>query len=164
MKRLELQPAHLKRFFAVCPKSQTGLIWLDCPMKRVPAGSEAGRLNGEGYYHVQLYGFTYLNHRIVWALVNQVDPALFQIDHIDMNRANNDPSNLRLATNRQNNQNKSNTSSLGTGVKRCGKRFQARIRRDGTLYHLGTFSTAEEASLAYEKVANALPTPEATND
>ena len=153
MKTTPLDPEKLHYFFALSPESPSGIVWTRCTQRRIPAGTPAGRINQEGYYNVQLLGKTYLAHRIVWALSRESDPGGWQVDHIDGNRKNNDPSNLRLVTNRANNQNKSNHSELGVGVKAMGNKFQSRIRIKGRLMHLGTFRTAEEASLAYQQAA-----------
>jgi len=45
-------------------------------------------------------------------------------------------------------------SSTGyRGVTKLKNRYQARIRKNGKNVHLGSFTTAEEASLAYETAA-----------
>lgn len=49
---------------------------------------------------------TYYVHRIVWETFNGEIPVGMEIDHIDTNRSNNALSNLRLATHRQNCNNK----------------------------------------------------------
>lgn len=159
MKTLPLDPQMLKTVFAVSNDSPTGIVWLNCPQKKIKTGTPAGRRNQEGYYHVQLCGLTYLVHRVIWALTQESDPGEMQVDHIDGVRTNNNPANLRLVTNRINNQNKTNHSKHGTGVKPLGVKYQARIRINGRLKHLGTFATREEASHAYAKAATALPLP-----
>lgn len=166
MKTTPLDPEKLRAVFALSSESPSGIVWMRCTQRRIPAGTPAGRINQEGYYNVQLLGKTYLAHRIVWALSGKSDPGSLQVDHIDGNRKNNDPSNLRLVTNRVNNQNKSNHSGLGVGVKAMGNKFQSRIRVKGKLTHLGTFHTAEEASLAYQQAAcaHALPIPRSENN
>ena len=100
-------------------------------------------------------------HRIVWALANNQDPGVMQIDHIDMDRRNNCPSNLRIADQRLNHQRRTNTSPYGVGVKQSGEKYQARIRINGKLVHLGTFSTQQAASDAYQNAATSpsLPIP-----
>ncbi len=81
-------------------------------------------------------------------------------DHKNRNPLNNQRSNLRLATQKQNSQNKSkrlNTSSQYKGVswrKEVG-RWIAYIVVDGTYKHLGYFppEQEEEAALAYDTAA-----------
>lgn len=102
------------------------------------------RLNGQALYV----------HRVVWALVHGQDPGAFLIDHVDGNRANNDPANLRLANNAQNvghrvRLNRNNTSGV-RGVywhTRCGKWAAAR-KVNGVQHHLGLFETIDQATEA----------------
>ena len=78
----------------------------------------------------------------------------FEIDHRDMNRINNQRSNLRIATTSQNRSNrgkiKSNTSGFkGVSWHKRDKKWQANIQVVKKLTNLGNFSTAEEAYKAY---------------
>lgn len=155
LKQISLDLEMLSILLSVDSTSPSGLRWLEKPSLFSPihAGSPAGSIGSEGYYRIKIGNTTYLNHRIVWALTHNADPGASQIDHIDGNRANNDPINLRLATHRSNSQNKLNRSRHGIGVKKQGGSFQARIRIDGKLIHLGSFATAEQAALAYQNEA-----------
>lgn len=155
LKQISLDLKMLSKLLSVDSTSPSGLRWLEkpSPFSPIHAGSPAGSIGSEGYYRIKIGNITYLNHRIVWALTHNADPGASQIDHIDGNRANNDPINLRLATHRSNSQNKLNRSRHGIGVKKQGGSFQARIRIDGKLIHLGSFATAEQAALAYQNEA-----------
>lgn len=81
-------------------------------------------------------------------------------DHRDRNRSNNTRDNLRLATQKQNTANRSKasgTSSRFVGVSRqkaTGK-WVARIKINGRLVHLGSFSFEKDAAKAYDKMAYA---------
>lgn len=158
-RRVPIDVSCLEKLLTIDLASPTGLRWIKKPAKYSPIhiGSPAGSIGSEGYYRIGLNGTTYLNHRIVWALANGKDPGHHQIDHMDGNRANNDPSNLRLATHRTNSQNKINRSRHGVGVKYHDGSYQARIRVNGHLMHLGSFRTPEEASSAYEAAAKHAP-------
>lgn len=81
-----------------------------------------------------------------------------QVDHKDGNGLNNRRYNLRIATNRQNAQNRpipaSNTSGYkGVSLyKRTGK-WWTRIRVNGRLIHIGYFTDITEAAVAYDTAA-----------
>ena len=80
----------------------------------------------------------------------------YVIDHIDRNGLNNQRSNLRFATIRQNNINKrmhKNNTSGYMGVywhKHC-KKWAACIRKNGKSIHLGLFEKPEKASVVYKE-------------
>ena len=85
------------------------------------------------------------------------------VDHEDRMTHNNHPSNLRLATHSQNQQNSSRKYStqrtLPKGVSvyyKClhkAHRYAARIHHNGAKIMLGVFDTPEEAHRAYAKAA-----------
>ena len=99
-------------------------------------------------------------HRAAYAIMTGQWPV-DQIDHIDQNKTNNKWSNLRAATNAQNNR---NISARNTGTskykgvhwfKRKGK-WQAQIRCNGKRQHLGYFHDEKDAHEAYQKAAKLL--------
>ena len=83
------------------------------------------------------------------------------VDHKDRNSLNNHISNLRWCSKRQNDQNRSkrqNATSQYKGVsfhKKLNK-WQARIRHNGQLIHLGYFSDETDAGRAYDRKAKEL--------
>lgn len=112
------------------------------------------------YLHVLLHNGTSRKsvdvHTLVWDAFGDKprEEKNFQIDHKDNNKQNNYADNLQLLTHRENttkgwlNKKKYN---LPTGIKICGKKFQARIGINKKQIHLGTFDGLEQASLAYQK-------------
>lgn len=105
------------------------------------------------FYHVQIRRKSLIAHRVIYFLATGIDPLNHDVDHIDRNPMNNNPSNLRLATRSQNTQNakKYRTNSTGhRGVcwnKNVGK-WQAYIGFKKKLHHLGLFATPEAAAEA----------------
>jgi hypothetical protein len=89
-------------------------------------------------------------HRVIWALVHGKWPDQ-HIDHINRNRSDNRPENLRDVSpdvNQRNNGNPLGTGLLGAYRSRDKFISQIVAPRRGTVY-LGRFNTAEEANAAY---------------
>lgn len=94
-------------------------------------------------------------HREIMELrLNRKLDKLELIDHVNHNPLDNRYENLRIVSNRQNQQNRKDcTSSKFSGVyweKQCGK-WKAQIQLNGKRKHLGLFSDEREAAKAYEK-------------
>lgn len=91
-------------------------------------------------------------HRIILSAPEGVD-----VDHINGNGLDNRKSNLRIATEGQNAQNRRktecHTSSKYKGVCRRGNRWEARVMKNKKTYWLGTFETQIDAARAYDKKA-----------
>ncbi len=92
-------------------------------------------------------------HRLIIGVLPSI-----QIDHIDHNGLNNRRSNLRFATNQQNNFNRKshvNSSSKYKGVswKKRERKWVAQISIKGKNKHLGYYANEKEAAMAYNKVA-----------
>lgn len=89
-----------------------------------------GRANE--YVYITLKGKPVAEHRYVWFLNTGKWPDK-QIDHIDGNKKNNDFSNLRLATNSENQRNQSIRKNNTSGIKcvsRCRGSWRVRVRHD----------------------------------
>lgn len=98
----------------------------------------------------------YKAHRIIWTMVHGPIPKGMTIDHINLDKRDNRLSNLRLATIRQQLQNRRAWS--GSGLKGAHKtkvpgKFMAQITLNYKVKYLGTFDTAEEAAEVYRKEA-----------
>lgn len=89
-------------------------------------------------------------HRAVYQLVWGPIPKGYEIDHIDRNKLNNHPLNLRVVTRSQNNQNRKvpNRSTGIQYIRHCKKRSVYIVRfRIGDRYEK-TFPTLEDAMKA----------------
>ena len=127
------------------------LFWLKDVAKNVKAGSQAGQISSLGYRTVTIQGKAYKAHRLVWVLAYGVWPE-GMLDHIDGDKANNTPANLRTATAVTNGQNrkltKGKTSLAGAYLNKTGW-WHSRIRVNKKVIHLGRFRSQEEAHAAY---------------
>lgn len=66
----------------------------------------AGYIGKRGYWHIRVNGKSLKLHRVVWALFNKQDlDRNLTIDHIDGNKSNNHPTNLRAVSQAENNRN-----------------------------------------------------------
>ena len=102
---------------------------------------------------------SYYVHRLVAnAFINNPNDKLC-VDHKDNNKTNNNISNLRFATAKQNSQNRKlssrNTSNVkGVTWKKSHKKWQARIKIDGIQIHIGYYDNLEDAKTARVNRAN----------
>lgn len=94
------------------------LYWKAKPHNKansIEIGREITTKNIDGYYRVCLDGKIYPVHRIVWAMIKGADPGEFSIDHVNGVVTDNRPENLRLATPKQNAQNRISSVVSSTG-------------------------------------------------
>jgi len=134
----------------------TGVFrWLNPTNRRLRCGAVAGTPHNRGYTSISLDGVQYLAHRLAWLHVHGHWPP-GDLDHRDRDKRNNRIANLRPATRGENVANtpvRRNSASGVKGVERVGKRWRAKIRRDGVTTHIGTFDTDDEAARAFEDAA-----------
>ena len=114
-------------------------------------GEPAGSIQGTGYLALRVSGRSLSVHHVVWLLTYGEWPEQ-PIDHIDGNKVNNAPDNLRLSSNSHNQKAYAKThGSVGyRGVcldKNRGK-YKALAALDGKLTHIGRYDTPEEAAIA----------------
>jgi hypothetical protein len=127
----------------------TGLfVWINNRSNVVKAG-HAGSLDGDKYRRIMIDNTSYKAHRLAWLYMTGLWPK-DQIDHTDHDRSNNKWPNLREVSNTENSKNKklykSNKSGhVGVLWHRKDKRWQASIRVDGKLKHLGNFKEKLDA-------------------
>jgi hypothetical protein len=109
------------------------------------------------YLAIRFKGNRYAAHRVAWLLVHGSICGV--IDHINGNTYDNRLSNLRCCSVQQNMCNQKNRKPNSTGLKgayRDRNSFKAQITYQGKVIRIGTFKTAQEAHLAYCKVAKEL--------
>lgn len=153
----EVQNMHLiKEWLQVDPSSPTGLIWKkQSNYGRARTGRPAGSPEGKGYCRVILNKITFKCHRLVlWLTGSQPAPNDF-CDHINRNKSDNRPENLRWVSR--------STNMVNTGVRNkhgfkyvCfnpkGGRYRAQwgcTETDGVkMFYVGTYDTPYEAHLA----------------
>lgn len=136
------------------------------------------KVDVEDKQRVLLYGKWHIDHKGYVRINKQVNGKQFgvrlhrfilelndkekrQVDHINGDKLDNRKSNLRLVTNSQNQMNKrpqrkSKSGQNGVIYLENRKRWLARIRRDGRLYHIGYYADLDEAVAARLKAENSL--------
>ena len=120
--------------------------------RRVKIDQLVGHVSStDGYRYVGVNYGRYLAHRIVWKMFYKEEPPT-TIDHIDGNRLNNLPTNLRSCSTLENLRNKTkvrNNASGHTGVYvYFGKKrtmYYAQIKTAEKMINLGTFDSLEKA-------------------
>lgn len=111
-------------------------------------GDKAGTLK-DGYIRIRINNKNYYAHRLVWLYVYGEHP-LHHIDHKNHNKNDNRFKNLREVTHKENHKNQSipkhNTSGIvGVVWHKIAKKWNANIRIDKKLIHLGTFANKKDA-------------------
>jgi len=118
----------------------------------------------DGYYKVSLYQQNkHYNKRIHKLIAEAFIPNPDNkpcVDHIDNDKLNNNITNLRWATTKENAQNAKlyvNSTSFVKGVyfDKAKQKWRARIQIDGVRNHLGLYNNIEDAKAARVARANA---------
>ena len=109
------------------------------------------------YYDIKTQiSYVYYMHRIIMKPLKNLT-----VDHINHDPLDNQKSNLRVCTGKQNLWNKDTSlntkkSSKYKGVHARRNGFQATIRKGGKCYFLGDFKEEDEAAKAYDEKAKEL--------
>lgn len=123
---------------------------------RARVGRPVGSLAVTGYLETKLDGVRLLVHRVAYALHNGYWPSEI-VDHMNGNRVDNRPENLRLLTNRTNARNitaphAGNASGyLGVTWSKSKNKWQATICTNGKRQYLGAYECAKEAHEVYRQ-------------
>lgn len=133
----------------------TGLFhWRVMLSNRRKPGARAGN-KSHGYIEIGICNKTYRAHHLAWLYTYGEWPSQF-IDHFDGNRSNNAISNLRLATNQKNSQNRHVVSSskitskyLGVTWNEASQCWMSQIKCNGKNVYLGQYGTEYDAHVAY---------------
>jgi hypothetical protein len=144
--------------------AETGLFtWKVRPGPSRGAGERAGVRTAAGYIQIKIDQRCYRAHRLAWLwMTGEWPPA--EIDHKNLDKADNRWGNLRSATRGQNQANNYTKNNVGLkGVSRLPdlpgyvrrNPYQAVIVSKGRKQHLGMFATAQEAHEAYAAAARA---------
>lgn len=121
------------------------------PNKQYLVGQEVGSIHKTGYRHVTWMGKVHKVHRLIFLLEHGHLPK--EIDHINGDRLDNRPENLRQATRSENQCNKgackNNTSgSRGVSWHKASKSWLVRVSVAGKSKIIGYFKDLELADLA----------------
>jgi hypothetical protein len=143
---------------------ETGVFtWLVPSKNGIKVGDRAGclrksqRHGGPDYRVIRLDLVLFLEHRLAWLYMTGAFPPS-QLDHENNKPFDNRWTNLRIATNAQNNQNmpkKKNNRSGFKGVSLDPRRgtYNADCQAEGKRIRKSGFKTAEEAYAFYQLVA-----------
>jgi hypothetical protein len=128
--------------------SSTLLRWIKKPSACIRVGTEAGNRGTDGYWRLQLKRKQWKLHRVLYVLLNGEISDELSVDHLDRNKNNNHPSNLKPKTCSENNLNKAKKPARY--ARKRGNRWESYFTMPVThkYVHVGTFDTQEEAHLA----------------
>lgn len=117
------------------------------------AGKRAGSPTLNGYRSVGIDCTKFLEHRLIFYMVNGEISDTAEIDHIDRDRSNNRFENLRACTHTQNAMNqpgRKRTQALPKHVywSKLEQKFKVYFRANGKRHNIGTFAGLAQAIAA----------------
>lgn len=131
------------------------LTWIKASSPRAKVGSTAGSLVSSGHLQVKLFGELYQAHQLIWLMCYGYWPTNL-VDHKDGVGINNSLINLREATFRENAFNRKlrcDSKAKLKGVSKKNLKWVARIWDGSKNLLLGSFSSPQEAAIAYDEAA-----------
>jgi len=153
---VKLTAKRIQEAFAYDPA--TGIISWRKTDKYNRAGQIAGCLHkSTGYWFVSLDGVKIKGHQVAWVCAYGILPA-FDIDHEDLNKANNKIKNLRPSNKSNNGANrppqKNNTSGYkGVFWHKAAGKWMVQIRVRGQVIYGGLFECKKMAAHHYDALA-----------
>jgi hypothetical protein len=161
MKNADLTAAEVRRLLSYNPNDGQ-LRWKHDQTNGAVAGSIAGSRATTGYIRVTIFRKSYAAHRLAWIHAHGHWPTQI-VDHINGVRHDNRACNLRLASPRQNAQNKgvaaNNTSgSPGVRYRADQDRWVAYIKHGRRQVQVGSYRSRSEAEAARAKAKQTLHT------
>lgn len=134
----------------------TGIFTWRVTMRNKLAGSRAGCYHPDnGYERIGIGGQTYYSHVLAWLYMTSEWPS-DEIDHKDLDGANNRWNNLRIAGHMGNSCNKEKPKRNRSGYKgvwQVKDRFLAKITYNKRVVQLGSFTDPIDAAIAYDVAA-----------
>lgn len=146
--------SHKELLRVVSYDPDTGVFTRNISSGGMIVGSVVGTIkNDDGYIQGRILGRKYYMHVVAFFYVYEYWP-IEQIDHINGIRSDNRISNLREATNANNQQNtnliRSNVSGyVGVSFHKSKGMWQSRITLNYKTHNLGYFNSPIDASIAY---------------
>ena len=140
-------PAEIIEYFRLDP--ETGKVYVRNPRTQQFLTSPVGKLETNGYIRIKYKGKLYSAGRIVWVLFHGQWPE-YQVDHIDRNKQNNRPNNLRNVPGFINGLNKLGNTGVHSGYEgiRVAPSGRYQVERNGK--YLGTVYSLEAAKRVWE--------------
>ena len=108
-----------------------------------------------GYHRLYLNNVWFYAHRVALYLETGIWPS-DEVDHINGDRSDNRPANLRPATRAQNACNTAPYNAILKGVTKANDKYRAQIKHDGKIHYLGVYPTPKLAHEAYVRAAKRL--------
>ena len=114
----------------------------------------AAKARGYGLFSTSASGKLKMAHRVSWEMANEPIPPGAMVDHVCHNKACVNPAHLRLATNKQNQENrmpfdpKSASGVRGVTWDKYQRKWRAQVGHNNKIIQVGTFDLIADAEAA----------------